>query len=68
MSWYTAAWAAWLGMFAVVEGLALRDKRTPGGTLSAHVWAWLGQGWTWRRWLLLAGLGALTGHLVLGWP
>lgn len=35
MSGYTLAWAAWLGSFAIIEGLALANRR-PGDTFSEH--------------------------------
>lgn len=68
MSWYTLAWGAWLAIFAVIETKALLDKRVTDGTLSEHVWAWLGKGWTWKRIVLLAGMAVLTGHLTFGVP
>lgn len=73
MSPWTVLWIIWLAMFAVQEGLALRDKR-PGDTFSEFVWrtfkirdrrptalTWVG------RVLLLIGGVWLTGHLAFGW-
>lgn len=39
MDAYTIAWAAWGLIFAVIEGLALANKKE-GDTLSEHVWKW----------------------------
>lgn len=72
MSGWTIAWLVWIAAFGVVEGLALAN-RTPGDTLSEHVWKWFGVrgrnggGWTWKRYALLAFLVWLLGHLTLGW-
>lgn len=69
MNAFTIAWIAWVLLFVVVEGLAIRRKDRPGspGTLSAHVW-WLVKGTgTWHqlaRAALMAGLGWLTAHLL----
>lgn len=69
MSIWTAAWIAWGLMFCAVEGVALANK-TEGDTLSEHVWRWFGVtgknggGWTWKRYVLLAFLVWLTGHLA----
>lgn len=41
MDLFTAAWIVWLGIFGVVEGIALFNRR-PGDTLSEHVWEWFG--------------------------
>lgn len=43
MDIWTILWLAWLGLFAVIEGVALvRSDR--GDTLSEHVWKWIGVG------------------------
>lgn len=72
MTWF---WLAWLGAFAVAEGLALHSTRT-GDTLSENVWRWFKTGpdavpgryaWTWRTFTLGAFLTWLTLHLTLGW-
>lgn len=39
MSGWTLAWIAWALFFLAVEGRALVNK-TPGDTLSEHVWKW----------------------------
>ncbi|MFF4952291.1 hypothetical protein [Streptomyces chattanoogensis] len=39
MSGYTLAWVAWLAAFAVIEGMALANKKL-GGTFSEHTRAW----------------------------
>ena len=39
MSQWTIAWLVWLGAFVAIEGPALANK-TPGDTLSEHVWKW----------------------------
>ena len=36
--WNTAAWCAWAAEGAILEGIALRQKRR-GDTLSEHIWA-----------------------------
>jgi len=41
MDIFTLAWVAWLAIFAVVEGIALANRRE-GDTLSEHVWEWFG--------------------------
>ena len=38
---YTWAWGAWLAAFAIIEGLAVKNRKK-GDTLSAHVWKWFG--------------------------
>jgi hypothetical protein len=75
MSGYTIAWLAWLGAFGVIEGKALFNK-TPGDTLSEHVWAWFGtgagttakpSGWVrTRRFTLLAFMAWLSVHFLTG--
>lgn len=37
MSWYTWAWILWILAFAVIEGIALVDRRRDD-TLSEHTW------------------------------
>lgn len=39
MTGWTWLWLAWLGAFVAIEGRALANK-TPGDTLSEHVWKW----------------------------
>lgn len=74
MSVWTAVWAAWLAVFAVVEGWALARK-APGDTLSEAVWRWFrtgpghtaGTGWGFRSFALGAFLVWLALHLTFGW-
>lgn len=70
MNPYTVAWIAWFGFFLVIEGLALKDRRT-GDTLSEHIWRWAsiktkGPGWRARRCMLLAFLAWLVAHFLTG--
>lgn len=78
MTAWSWLWLAWLGYFAVVEGMALANARS-GDTLSEHVWAWFGtgrgpgptgrcaSGWTrLRRFALLAFLAWLVAHFLTG--
>lgn len=75
MSGYTIGWLVWLAAFAVLEGKALFNK-TPGDTLSEHVWKWFAttQGSTGkpsgsvrlRRFALLAFMGWLSVHFLTG--
>lgn len=71
MSGYTIAWLSWLGVFVVIEGLALLNKHA-GDTLSEHVWRWFAitghpSGWVrFRRFLLLSFMTWLTAHFVTG--
>ncbi|MEU7905872.1 hypothetical protein [Actinoplanes sp. NPDC049118] len=69
-------WIGWIGLFAVLEGVALARK-APDDTLSEHVWRWFGigrpgnrptmSGWVQlRRFALLAGLAWLAFHLLTG--
>ncbi len=70
---YTVLWLAWGGLFVLIEGAALMSK-TPGATLSEHVWAWfrvknrkhppivIG-----LRVVLVVFLGWLVAHLAFGW-
>jgi hypothetical protein len=72
---FTLLWILWLCAFAAIEGAALL-VRTPGTTLSEHVWAWFHvrderpTRTTWALRALLYGfLGWLVIHLTLGvWP
>jgi len=75
MSGYTIAWLSWLAAFGVIEGIAL-VRKTPGATLSEHVWRWFatqsGQNrpstpliWA-RRMTLVAFLAWLSVHFVSG--
>ncbi|GIE35884.1 hypothetical protein Ait01nite_089290 [Actinoplanes italicus] len=75
MNAWTWAWIGWGLYFAVVEGLALKNRKK-GDTLSEHVWAFLGyrEGRVGqptgterlRRFLTLAGLAWLVVHLLTG--
>jgi len=75
MSGYTIAWCAWLATFLVIEGKALFNK-TPGDTLSEHVWKWFAtsqgstgkpSGWVRaRRFTLLAFMAWLSVHFLTG--
>ncbi|AFU62247.1 hypothetical protein TG1_53 [Streptomyces phage TG1] len=75
MSGYTWAWLAWIAAFGVVEGRALFNK-TPGDTLSEHVWKWFAteagstgkpSGWVrMRRFTLAAFLAWLSLHFLTG--
>ena len=70
MSGWTVAWLFWLGMFIVIEGLALFDKDR-GDTLSEHVWKWFAikgkpTGYKMRRFVLLAFWAWLTIHFFTG--
>jgi len=70
---YTIFWIAWLAGFLAVEGRALLS-RTPGSTLSEHVWAWFHVRdprptalVVVARVLLGVFLAWLLGHLTMGW-
>ena len=77
MDLFTVAWLLWIGAFAVVEGVALFNRRE-GDTLSEHVWAWFGvglngkprprvTGWVrLRRFTLLAFMAWLSVHFLTG--
>lgn len=74
MTIWTWLWLGWGAYFALVEGMALANSK-PGGTLSEHVWAFLGYSggvkkptaWTYlRRFLVLAFLAWLSAHLLTG--
>lgn len=70
MNIWTQLWLIWLGMFGVVEGAALANKK-PGDTLSEHVWKWFsiqdkGGGWRLRRFGLLSFLAWLVAHFLTG--
>jgi hypothetical protein len=74
-------WASWIGLFLLMEGIALARKRY-GDTLSEQIWAWFGIGkkdpagnlirppMSWhvqlRRVALLAFLIWLAAHLMTG--
>ena len=65
---FTSLWIVWLAFFATIEGAALVNK-TPGATLSAHIWEWFSikgkaSGWMWRRSVLFAFLLWLLLHLT----
>ncbi|MER7445023.1 hypothetical protein ABTW73_30135 [Micromonospora avicenniae] len=70
---FTALWLLWLAAFLAVEGVALFNK-TPGDTLSEHVWKWFAVGGSqprtgWvrlRRFALLAFLAWLVLHFLTG--
>lgn len=55
MSWWLAAWAVWAIYFAVVEGMALANRRD-GDTLSEQIWAFVG-----------ARTGSTAGRPATGW-
>ncbi len=70
MTLFTWAWVFWLTMFMVIEGWALID-RTPGQTLSEHIWKWFRirdkpRQWTIRRAVLAGFLVWLLVHMVAG--
>lgn len=67
---FTVLWLIWLGIFIIIEGLALAD-RDEGDTLSEHVWKWFaikGKGkWvTLRRLALVTLMVWLTIHFLTG--
>lgn len=64
------AWLAWLAAFAVLEGIALLNRRD-GDTLSENVWRALlpSRGapyWRLRRFVLLAFCAWLSAHFLTG--
>jgi hypothetical protein len=74
---FTWLWIGWGALFAVIEGVALYWSH-PGGTLSAHLWAWFGydaqgrksrKGWARvRRFMPIAFLLWVILHVVTsGW-
>lgn len=66
MSLFTIGWIVWALGFAVLEGVALVNKRK-GDTLSEHVWKYFDvdtKRWTFLRFVLTAGMVWLTGHFV----
>lgn len=81
MTLWAWGWAGWVAYFVVLEGVAFARRRS-GGTLSAHVWVFLGidrdtvgtpyagrhpTGWTrLRRFLVLAFLAWLVAHFLTG--
>jgi hypothetical protein len=73
MDWWTAGWIAWISVFVLLEGKALLAK-TPGATLSEHVWAWFKVRDPRPTKTVIAGrvalgvfLAWLLGHLTMGW-
>ena len=69
---WTVLWLLWIAAFFAIEVPALRNK-TPGDTLSEHVWKWFAvkdanrKGLTrLRRWGLLAFLAWLSFHFLSG--
>lgn len=74
---FTVAWISWIGVFAVVEGIALFNRRE-GDTLSEHVWQWFGVGRHGKprppitgavrakRFVLLAFMAWLSVHFLTG--
>lgn len=73
MDIFTWLWLGWLLIFAVVEGVALANKKQDD-TLSEHVWRWFGvlrkgqpDGWTrLRRFVLLSFMTWLLAHFITG--
>lgn len=72
MTGWTIGWLAWIGWFAVEEGLALWRGGT-SATLSGHVWRWFatapdskGPLVSARRLILMAGLLWLAVHFLTG--
>ena len=72
MDMWTIGWLAWIGFFALWEGLALR--RGWDATLSGHLCRWFGIDGDpnpdgvkrTRRFALVAGLAWLAAHLLTG--
>lgn len=67
---YTLLWVSWWVEFFVIEGYALSNK-TPGDTLSEHLWKWFSlkdKGWHWRlrRFAAIAILAWILVHLLGG--
>ena len=69
---FTNWWWAWIGLFFVIEGVAITNKKR-GDTLSEHVWKFLGvNGWKvpsypWLRRGAFSGLFIwLGGHFFFG--
>lgn len=68
--WYTWGWMIWIGLFLVLESVAIVDK-DPGDTFSEHVWKWFaikgkGKGVKIRRLILVLFLTWLVIHLLTG--
>lgn len=70
---WTWAWLAWAGAFAVIEGVALMNKKE-GDTLSEHLRLWFstmsndgGLGCHLKKVVPLAFVIWLVGHLYKGW-
>ncbi len=62
MSFWTVAWVVWLGLFVVLEAVAIR-RRAEGDTLSENVWKWFslkGNKGTLSRWQTVARFGFLA--------
>jgi hypothetical protein len=57
-------WLLWIVYFALAEGVAVLNSR-PRDTFSAHLWAWMGAGWSWQRCVVLVFIGWLAFHLVV---
>ena len=56
---FTWAWGLWIGLFLVIEGLALANRRK-GDTLSEHVWWARGR----AKWPVRLGIGGLLAWLA----
>lgn len=68
---FTWLWIGWLGVFVVVEGIALFNKREDD-TLSHHIWKWFslkdetGRFAKLRRTIFLGFMAWLVAHFVTG--
>lgn len=62
MNGWDFAWIAWLLAFLAIELPAALNK-TPGDTLSEHVWAWIGTDSS-RKATFAAFFAALTSHFL----
>lgn len=71
MDLYTVAWLSWLGIFVVIEGTALFNKRD-GDTFSDHIWSWFAvkdktaKFWQLRRTVLLVSVTWIAAHFLTG--
>jgi len=75
VSGWTIAWLTWIAAFLAIEIPGLLNK-TPGDTLSEHVWKWFATGnpkqpanahfIRARRFALLAGMAWLSVHFLTG--
>ena len=77
MDIFSWLWIGWLAIFAVIEGVALSNKKD-GDTLSEHVWKWFAIGLNGqpkppvtsgvraRRFILLAFMAWLSVHFLTG--